>query len=276
MRTNRANRMFAIVLPLMLVAASSVVLGSTGIERAGIESLLPVTMVEASVNPEWLTMDRLSYLPTSNTQKYTPGFTIKRYHRGALLRADLMTYTVQTAYTVKQVADSSMEQGTSKIVKRGEPGILVKTVLETRIGLKLISREKLAAQNVKEPVEQVVHYGTRPPLKKLVTKSGTYYYRKSFMVLATAYEPSEVSCGDSADGLTAIGLKAGPGIVAVDPRVIPLRSKVYVEGYGYAIAGDVGGAIKGNRIDVCFYTVREALNYGRQRVRIYILEEAKK
>ena len=75
--------------------------------------------------------------------------------------------------------------------------------------------------------------------------------------------------------MVLIGLKAGPGIIAVDPRVIPMRTKVYVEGYGYAIAGDVGSAIKGNRIDVCFNTVREALNFGRRRVRIYILENPK-
>lgn len=164
----------------------------------------------------------------------------------------------------------------TKTVKRGELGVLVKTVVETRIGLKLVSKVKLAEKRVKEPVDQVVHYGTKPPLKKLSTKSGTYYYRKSFMVTATAYEPSAVSCGIYADGFTAIGLVAGPGIIAVDPRVIPLRTKVYVEGYGYAIAGDVGGAIKGNRIDVCFNTVREALNFGRRRVRIYILEDVKK
>jgi len=276
MQNTRANRLVAIILPLMLVAVSSVVLGSAGMDITSDEPHLGVTMVEASVDPDWLTTDRLSYLPTGKNQKYTPGFTLKRYHEGALLRADLTTYRVETLYNTKRVADSSLEQGVTKTVKRGELGVLVKTVVETRIGLKLVSRVKLAEKRVKEPVDQVVHYGTKPPLKKLSTKSGTYYYRKSFMVTATAYEPSVVSCGIYADGFTSIGLKAGPGIIAVDPRVIPLRTKVYVEGYGYAIAGDVGGAIKGNRIDVCFNTVREALNFGRRRVRIYILEDIKK
>lgn len=276
MQNTRANRLIAIILPLMLVAVSSVVLGSAGMDIANDEPLLGITRVEASVDPDWLTTDRLSYLPTGKNEKYTPGFTLKRYHEGALLRADLTTYRVETLYKTKKVADSSLEQGVTKTVKRGELGVLVKTVVETRIGLKLVSRVKLSERKVKEPVDQVVHYGTKPPLKKLSTKSGTYYYRKSFMVTATAYEPSAVSCGIYADGFTAIGLKAGPGIIAVDPKVIPLRSKVYVEGYGYAIAGDVGGAIKGNRIDVCFNTVREALNFGRRRVRIYILEDVKK
>lgn len=276
MQTTRANRLFAVALPLMLVAVTSVVLGSTGLERPDEGLMMLATKVEASVDPEWLTTDRMSYLEAGNSRKYMPGFTIKRYHRGALLRADLTTYTVETGYSTKRVADSDLEQGVTKTVKRGELGVLVKTVVETRIGPKLISKVKLAEVRLKEPVDQVVHYGTKPPLKKLTTKAGTYYYRKSMLMTATAYEPSEVSCGDSADGLTAIGLIAGPGIVAVDPRVIPLRTKLYVEGYGYAIAGDVGGAIKGNRIDVCFNTVREALNFGRRQVRVYILEEAKR
>jgi len=275
MQNTRANRLFAIVLPLMLVAVSSVVLGSAGMDIGSDEPRLGVTRVDVSVDPDWLTTDRLSYLPTGESQKYAPGFTLKRYHEGALLRADLSTYRVETLYKTKKVADSSLEQGVTKTVKRGELGVLVKTVVETRIGLKLVSRVKLAERKVKEPVDQVVHYGTKPPLKKLSTKSGTYYYRKSILVTATAYEPSAVSCGIYADGFTAIGLKAGPGIIAVDPKVIPLRTKVYVEGYGYAIAGDVGGAIKGNRIDVCFNTVREAMNFGRRRVRVYILEDVK-
>ena len=68
-------------------------------------------------------------------------------------------------------------------------------------------------------------------------------------------------------------MKAAPGVVAVDPRVIPLRTRLYVEGYGPALAADVGAAIKGNRIDVFFETVDEALRYGRRQVNVYILED---
>jgi 3D (Asp-Asp-Asp) domain-containing protein len=61
--------------------------------------------------------------------------------------------------------------------------------------------------------------------------------------------------------------------VAVDPRVIPLRSRLYVEGYGLAIAGDTGRAIKGNRIDLGFNTYREAMRFGRRSVIVHILED---
>jgi 3D (Asp-Asp-Asp) domain-containing protein len=61
-------------------------------------------------------------------------------------------------------------------------------------------------------------------------------------------------------------------VIAVDPKVIPLGTRVYVEGYGYAIAGDTGGAIKGNKIDVFITTKEEALKWGRRTVKIKILQ----
>ena len=91
-------------------------------------------------------------------------------------------------------------------------------------------------------------------------------------MVATAYDPGPASCGRHANGRTAIGMKATKGVIAVDPRIIPLGSRVFVEGYGPAVAGDVGGAIKGNRIDVCFSTRREALQWGRRTVKVTVYE----
>ncbi|MFH1150253.1 MAG: 3D domain-containing protein [Actinomycetota bacterium] len=91
---------------------------------------------------------------------------------------------------------------------------------------------------------------------------------KVFTMVATAYSPEEPGLSDS----TATGLKAQRGVVAVDPRVIPLGTRVNVEGYGYAIAADTGGAIKGMRIDLCFDTLAECNAYGRRTVRVEILD----
>lgn len=91
-------------------------------------------------------------------------------------------------------------------------------------------------------------------------------------VVATAYTPGPESCGKSADGITATGHRAGPGIIAVDPRVIPLGTRLFVEGYGYGRALDVGGAIKGNRVDVCYNSVPQARRWGRRTVRVYLLD----
>lgn len=94
---------------------------------------------------------------------------------------------------------------------------------------------------------------------------------KEFYVSATAYTASCTGCS----GITATGinLKANPGlkVIAVDPRVIPLGSKVWVEGYGNAIAGDTGGAIKGNKIDLFMANKSDALSFGRKQVKIRVL-----
>ena len=88
---------------------------------------------------------------------------------------------------------------------------------------------------------------------------------------ATAYSDDEISQGIWV-GQTASGMKPAEGIVAVDPSVIPLGTELYVEGYGDAIAGDTGGAIKGNRIDLFMESRGQALEYGSQKIKVRIKE----
>ncbi|HEX2952220.1 MAG TPA: 3D domain-containing protein, partial [Armatimonadota bacterium] len=94
--------------------------------------------------------------------------------------------------------------------------------------------------------------------------------RRVLTMVATAYDPGPLSCGPNCTGRTAMGLIATKGIIAVDPRVIPLGTRVFVDGYGPAIAADTGGAIHGNRIDVCFDSRQEALQWGRRTVKVMI------
>ncbi|GGP09753.1 3D domain-containing protein [Oceanobacillus neutriphilus] len=95
---------------------------------------------------------------------------------------------------------------------------------------------------------------------------------KTISVEATAYTAGCNGCS----GVTATGvdLNADPNakVIAVDPSVIPLGSKVYVEGYGYATAADTGGAIQGNKIDLHVPSQEEALSFGRQQVNVTIVE----
>ncbi|MFP4687088.1 MAG: 3D domain-containing protein [bacterium] len=88
---------------------------------------------------------------------------------------------------------------------------------------------------------------------------------------ATGYSPHALDTAPYDDGFSALGLPAGYGLAAVDPRIIPLGTLLYVEGYGYAVAADVGGAIKGHRIDLCFPERSHALNYGRQWAKVHII-----
>ena len=96
-------------------------------------------------------------------------------------------------------------------------------------------------------------------------------YKKLMRMEATAYEPGPRSCGRFASGWTSAGYEAGYGVVAVDPNVIPLHTRLFIEGYGYAVAGDRGSAIKGNRIDLGFLTVDECIKFGRRDVDVYVL-----
>ena len=92
-------------------------------------------------------------------------------------------------------------------------------------------------------------------------------YKKTLSMEATAY---------SGGTLTAMGLKpvrdpGGISTIAVDPSVIPLGSKVYIPGYGYAIASDTGGVIKGNIIDLYMNSHDECISWGRRQVTLHIV-----
>ncbi len=90
-------------------------------------------------------------------------------------------------------------------------------------------------------------------------------------ITATAYYPGPESCGEYADGYTFMEMVADYGIIAVDPRVIELGSVVYVENYGFAIAADIGGAIKGNKIDLCFPEYNTAMEFGVERLNVAMI-----
>ena len=84
---------------------------------------------------------------------------------------------------------------------------------------------------------------------------------------ASAYSAQDPGNGN----YTATGSRLKKGIVSVDPNLIPLGTRLYIEGYGYAVADDVGGAIKGHRIDLAYDSRSEALQFGRQTVKVYVL-----
>ena len=110
------------------------------------------------------------------------------------------------------------------------------------------------------------------PAIKAVSRSTSTKAVKEFTVSATAYTAYCNGCS----GITKTGINLRENsdlkVIAVDPNVIKLGTKVHVEGYGYAIAGDTGGSIKGNKIDVFIPTKSEAYKWGRKNVKITIVE----
>jgi len=141
-----------------------------------------------------------------------------------------------------------------------------------------IGRDLVSTTMITPPTETIVKKGTKyRPMVTTVSGKKLAYSRK-IEVLATAYDTSLEENGGYTK--TAYGLTPGYGIVAVDPRVIPLGTKLYIESpdggkswsYGECIAGDTGGAIKGNRIDLCYYTQGECVQFGRRSATVYVLD----
>jgi len=124
----------------------------------------------------------------------------------------------------------------------------------------------------RQPTMHIVSYGTKIVVRELETPDGVIRYWRKIRMLATSY--SAATAGKAPDhplyGITRLGWQARKGIVAVDPRVISLRTKVYVPGYGFGTAADTGGKIKGRWIDLCYD--EDNLVLWKKWVDVYLLE----
>lgn len=161
--------------------------------------------------------------------------------------------------------DSHMELGEQRVMHEGNTGnksVFFKVATSSTGEL---IKTQLTEIILQKPQEKIVAMGT---VDTIQTSRGDLRFTEVRQMEATAYTPWDEGC----IGITANGMKAGHGVVAVDPRVIPLGTRLYIQGYGYAIAADTGGAIKGNRIDLCMETKNEAFSFGRRPVKVYILE----
>lgn len=168
----------------------------------------------------------------------------------------------------------------SKILIQGVNGKNKVKCKEYYAGDKLIKEEVIHVESLVKPIDQVFEEGTKDVF---TNDRGDFTARKAIKMVATAYEAGPRSTGkrpgDKGYGITASGARAKRGTVAVDPRVIPLGTKLYIKSltpgvpdYGFAIAQDTGGAIKGNKIDLFMDTVWECLQFGRRPVMVYILQ----
>ncbi|MGG4013391.1 LysM peptidoglycan-binding domain-containing protein [Bacillus smithii] len=138
-----------------------------------------------------------------------------------------------------------------------------------------VQQSEQPAQNAQQPVQksqQPAQQVQSQPAQQSNTQPDNAAQGETFTMTATAYT---ANCG-GCSGVTATGmnLKANPNakVIAVDPSVIPLGTKVYVEGYGEAIAGDTGGSINGNRIDVFVPNDQQARNWGVRTVTVKVLK----
>lgn len=185
-------------------------------------------------------------------EKVTDGMeiTVQRVQYGEAIVTEEVPYTSET------VGVETLPQGTSRVAVQGETGQDEVTYKVMYVDGSEASREEIARTRIKEPVNELIE-------KSIVATIHGKEYTKKFTVKAYSY---------TGGGRTASGKPAAVGRIAVDRSVIPLGTKVYVEGYGFAEAADTGGNIKGNTIDVYFNSVGECTQWGARNVTIYILK----
>ncbi len=166
---------------------------------------------------------------------------------------------------------TDMLPGTKRIVRRGRPGISVVTERVTLWNDVVVDRQIISRVAVQRPQPGLVVAAPPRSLAEAMAVTGIRRLVAVYAMIATAYTAGSAQAVPT--GVTATGLAAHYGVVAVDPRVIRLGSRLFIEGYGTAIAADTGGAIRGNRIDLCMDSLRSAINWGRQPVKVYVLQE---
>jgi uncharacterized protein YabE (DUF348 family) len=176
--------------------------------------------------------------------------------------------------------DKNTLKSKSKVLQEGVKGEKTITLSVTYENGKEVTRKAIKETIVKQPKSKVIAQGTLSPITisrgqssestlnlKAPASSG-----KVLTVKATAYWADSSNNVYTASGKKAVRNPSGYSTIAVDPKVIPLGTKLYVEGYGYAVAADTGSGIKGNFIDVFFNTGGEVRNWGVKYLKVQILD----
>lgn len=176
------------------------------------------------------------------------------------------TFVTKLPYEVIFRLDRTMGTGQLRRVQKGASGSETKVVKRWYKDGKQVKSLVLMTKTV-VPTNEIYHVGDR---NRLSTR-GDFTRKRTMIMEASAYCALEFVGKSKNPYATASGAKAVRGIIAVDPKVIPMGTVMYVEGYGLGIAGDTGGAVKGNKIDVCMNTLAEMNRWGRKKVRVHIL-----
>ena len=261
--------------------ASPLVEGETITYRAAVPVTITVdgltrTMRTAAVNVAALLGQQGIAFDRHDVVAPAPATPIENDTVVSVRHIDAWTETVRKplAQNVVRRWAFSLPAGRKKIIDPGAPGVTEVAYTVSRApDRRSLRRTQLVSRIVRAPRSRIVAegIGEYTALSEIARRGieGTLRLASSALsMVATAYT---ASCG-GCSGMTASGRPAGHGIVAVDPRVIPLGTHMYIPGYGHAIAGDTGGAIRGNRIDLGFNSNAQAYRFGRRSVTVYLIK----
>ena len=163
-------------------------------------------------------------------------------------------------YGDERVDDPTLEKGLTKTIQVGKSGVASNTIKITFYNGQEGKRETISTETVQQPQNRVVAMGSITS----VSRGGERLdIREAKYMQASAYTYTGFR--------TATGVAPSVGMVAVDPSIIPLGSRLYIEGYGYARAADTGGAIRGNTVDLFMESYSQCINWGRRTVKVYVL-----
>jgi len=200
-------------------------------------------------------------------------------------REETVTEETEIPFETQTEETAELVIGKENVAQEGQPGKKITTYRVLYLGGEEKSREIISENIETEPQNKIIKKGTAQPTQApkpaaagnlgKIASTADFSYSKVYSMVSTAYTAGPESTGKKPGspgyGITASGMRVQPGVVSVDPRVIPLGTRLYVEGYGYSIAADTGGAIKGNKIDVYFEKLSDAYRWGRRTVNVYVL-----
>lgn len=162
---------------------------------------------------------------------------------------------------VERTSDNTLEKGLSKTISAGKNGLAMNTLRITYHNGQEVKREVIDTKTLVEPKNRVIAMGTITAVSR---GNQLVRFREARYMDTSAYTYT--------GRRTSTGRNPEVGMVAVDPGVIPLGSRLYIEGYGYGRAADTGGSIKGNRLDLFMEQRSQCLNWGRRTVKVYVLD----
>jgi len=188
------------------------------------------------------------------------------YNDDIVVMRTTYAYTSKTetiAYQRVYEKNPYMEVGRSYISVMGQNGLLQKTIKVTKVAQQAVGSAVVKTQTIKPVIHEVYEVGAaRLDIKPT----------RTYTMSATAYSNRRATILDGKDHLYGYsGLWLHYGTCAVDRRLIPMGTVLYIEGYGYAVAADTGTSINGNCIDLFFNSFGDACRWGRRSVRVYVL-----